>query len=85
MHRRSGTVSLSTVVLLVVTFACAALVGERVYARSAQDKLATALVRDLDGQRVALVPKGQPTVVMVSSRTCPWCKKAVERSMNRMA
>ena len=84
MSRRSGTVSVSTVVLLVVAFACAALVGERVYARTAQDRLAGAIVRDLDGQRVALVPKGQPTVVMVSSRTCPWCKKALA-DFGRMA
>jgi thioredoxin-related protein len=84
MRRRSGTVSVSTVVLLVVAFACAALVGERVYARSAQDKLATAVVRDITGQRVSLVPKGQPTVVMVSSRTCPWCKKALT-DFGRMA
>ncbi|MCA2983454.1 hypothetical protein [Gemmatimonas sp.] len=77
MRHRSGTVSLSTVVLLVVACACAALVGKRLHARTAQDKLATAIVRDISGQRVALVPKGQPTVVMVSSRTCPWCKKAL--------
>ncbi|MCZ8204822.1 hypothetical protein [Gemmatimonas sp.] len=77
MRHRSGTVRVSTVVLLVVAFACAALVGQRVYARTAQDKLATAIVRDATGQRVALVPKSQPTVVMVSSRTCSWCKKAL--------
>lgn len=83
-RHRSGTVSLSPIVLLGVAFACAALVGGRVYARSAPDRLATALVRDLRGQRVALVPKGQPTVVMVSSRTCPWCKKALA-DFGRMA
>lgn len=84
MPRRSGTVSVSTVVLVVVAFACAGLVATRVSARSAQDKLAAAVVRDVNGQRVSLVPKGQPTVVMVSSRTCPWCKKALA-DFGRMA
>ena len=76
-RRRSGSVSTSTAVLLVVAFACVALVGQRVFARGAQDPLATAIVRDAAGRRVTLVPRGQPTVVMVSSRTCPWCKKAL--------
>jgi thioredoxin-related protein len=84
MRHRSGTVSVSTVVLLIVAFACAALVGERLYARSTQERLATAVVRDINGQRVTLVPKGQPTVVMVSSTTCPWCKKALA-DFGRMA
>jgi thioredoxin-related protein len=84
MRRRSGTVSVSTVVLLFVTCACAALVAERASARSTQDRLATAVVRDIRGQRVSLVPRGEPTIVMVSSRTCPWCKKALA-DFGRMA
>ena len=75
-HRR-GFVSVSTLMLIVVAFGCAALIGQRVVERSAQDALATATVRDHAGKLVPLVPKGQPTVVMVSSRTCSWCKKAL--------
>lgn len=37
----------------------------------------TASARDVRGKVVALVPAGQPTIVMISSRTCPWCKKAL--------
>lgn len=76
-RQRSGFVSLSTALLLAVAFGCAALVGQRLWARSAQQELATATVRDVTGKRVPLVPRGQPTIVMVSSRTCPWCKKAM--------
>lgn len=83
-RHRSGSARFGTVLLLAVAFACAALVGQRLYARSAGDPLASATVRDMTGRRVPLVPKGQPTIVMVSSRTCPWCKKALA-DFGRMA
>lgn len=76
-RRRNGFVSVSTLLLLIVAFGCAALVGQRVVERQSQTDLASAMVRDTSGKLVPLVPKGQPTVVMVSSRTCPWCKKAL--------
>lgn len=37
----------------------------------------TATVRDRRGKRVDLVPAKEPTIVMINSRTCPWCKKAL--------
>lgn len=40
--------------------------------------LGAATVRDLAGQRVPIVPVGEPVIVMISSRTCPWCKKALK-------
>lgn len=40
-----------------------------------QDKLGTATVKDLRGKVVPLVMKGAPSIIMLSSRTCPWCKK----------
>lgn len=35
------------------------------------------MVRASDGRRVALAAEGQPTVVMVSSLTCPVCKESL--------
>ena len=34
-------------------------------------------VRALDGALVPLVTPGEPAIVMVSSRTCGWCKRAL--------
>ena len=34
-------------------------------------------VRSLDGTLAPLVLPGQPTIVMISSRTCSWCKQAL--------
>jgi hypothetical protein len=45
-------------------------------APTVQQAVGTAKVRDLTGKIVPLVPKGQPAIVMISSRTCPWCKRA---------
>ncbi len=35
-------------------------------------------VRNLQGKLVPLVTKGEPAIVMVSSRTCSWCKRALK-------
>ena len=40
--------------------------------------LGSLAVRGLDGNRVALATPGQPLVVMVSSETCAWCKRALK-------
>lgn len=44
----------------------------------AQAAIGTANARGLDGKVIPLVPKGRPTIVMLSSRTCGWCKKALK-------
>lgn len=35
-------------------------------------------VTDLEGQKVPLVTAGVPTILMVSSETCGWCKRALK-------
>lgn len=40
--------------------------------------LGSLAVRGLDGERVPLVTPGQPLIVMVSSETCGWCKRALK-------
>jgi hypothetical protein len=47
-------------------------------AAAASDPLAGFQVRNLQGQLVPLVTPGKPTVVMVNSRTCGWCKRALK-------
>lgn len=44
----------------------------------ARQALGTASARDLRGRVVPIVDKGRPTIVMINSRTCPWCKKALK-------
>ena len=44
----------------------------------AQASIGTAKARTVDGKVVPLVPKGEPTIVMLSSRSCGWCKKALK-------
>lgn len=39
--------------------------------------LGTDKARDAQGRVVPLVPKGQPTIIMISSRSCSWCKRAL--------
>ncbi|HEY0932028.1 MAG TPA: TlpA disulfide reductase family protein [Gemmatimonas sp.] len=43
-----------------------------------QDVLSAFKVKDLNGKTVPLVLEGQPTIVMINSRTCPWCKKSLK-------
>ena len=35
-------------------------------------------VVDLNGKVVPLHTKGEPAILMISSRTCPWCKRALK-------
>lgn len=43
-----------------------------------QAAIGTTEVKQIDGKVVPLVPRGEPTIVMLSSRTCSWCKKALK-------
>ena len=47
-------------------------------APTAARALGSLAVRNLDGERVPLVTPGQPLIVMVSSETCGWCKRALK-------
>lgn len=47
-------------------------------APTAGQALGTFKVRDLKGQLVPLATKGEPAIVMVSSVTCSWCKRALK-------
>ncbi|MCA0376639.1 MAG: hypothetical protein LCH84_13385 [Gemmatimonadetes bacterium] len=39
--------------------------------------LGTGRAKDTRGRVVPIVPAGQPTILMISSRTCSWCKRAL--------
>lgn len=45
---------------------------------TAEQAIGALTVRNAQGQRIPLVTKGQPAIVMVSSVTCPWCKRALK-------
>ncbi len=47
-------------------------------APSAGQALGAFNVRNLQGKLVPLATKGQPAIVMVSSRTCSWCKRTLK-------
>ena len=47
-------------------------------APSAQRALGAFFVTDLAGSKVPLVTPGTPTILMVSSETCGWCKRALK-------
>ena len=47
-------------------------------APTAGQALGTFKVRDLKGRLVPLVTKGEPAIVMVSSVSCSWCKRALK-------
>lgn len=74
---RRGVISVSTLLLGLVALTCAVLVGTRAMQVAAQS-LAAVQVRDLRGRVVPLLPAGEPQVVMISSRTCSWCKRALK-------
>jgi hypothetical protein len=40
--------------------------------------LGASRVKDLSGKIVPLVPAGTPTILMISSRTCSWCKRTLK-------
>ncbi len=74
-------VSRSSVALVAVALACTALVAQRALseprAPQVQDQLGVTQVRDLRGRVVPLLADKAPTVIMINSRTCPWCKKSL--------
>lgn len=53
-------------------------------APSLQQALGGVKVKDLAGRLAPLLVEARPTIVMVNSRTCPWCKKAL-KDMGEMA
>lgn len=89
---RSG-VSSGSLLLAAVAAGCAALLLRRVTAPppaplwladpapqeapTVREALGRFAVRDARGRTVPLVPAGEPAVVMISSRTCGWCKRAL--------
>jgi hypothetical protein len=40
--------------------------------------IGTARVKDESGALVPVVPPGTPTIIMISSRTCSWCKRTLK-------
>lgn len=84
MPARRGVISFSTLVLVLVTISCTVLVARRATstppdaAALEQAAIGATRVKRLDGRLVPLVPAGEPTIVMVSSRSCTWCKKALK-------
>jgi hypothetical protein len=67
--------------LVAVALACSALVAQRALseprAPQVQDQLGVSQVRDLKGRVVPLLADKTPTIIMINSRTCPWCKKSL--------
>jgi len=47
-------------------------------AAKAEDAIGLFKVRNAEGKLIPLVTKGQPAIVMVSSVTCSWCKRALK-------
>lgn len=74
-------ISRSSIALAAVALACTALVAQRGLseprAALAQQQLGVSTVRDLKGRTVPLLADKAPVIIMVNSRTCPWCKKSL--------
>ena len=51
---------------------------------TAEEAIGALKVRDLSGNIVPLVTPGEPSIVMVNSTTCGWCKRAL-RDIGEMA
>lgn len=96
---RRGALPASTAFVLAVGAGCAALLlrnvmtgapdsravpGASAEMPSVQEALGRFAVRDIRGRTVPLVPQGEPAVVMISSRTCGWCKRAL-RDLGELA
>lgn len=47
-------------------------------APTAESAIGVLQVRDINGNIVPLVTKGEPAIVMVSSVTCQWCKRSLK-------
>lgn len=45
---------------------------------SAGAALGTFTVKDIDGRLIPIVTKGEPAIIMVSSRTCAWCRQTLD-------
>ncbi len=48
------------------------------HAPSAQEVLGTLKVSNAQGKSVPLLTKGEPAIVMISSVSCSWCKRALK-------
>lgn len=97
-----GSISFSTLALVLVGLACTVLIAKRATAEkdvvnlladhgvvagtdtapstapTAQQAIGTFKVTDVTGQVVPLHTKGEPAILMISSRTCSWCKRALK-------
>lgn len=92
--RRRGALSSSTMLLLAVALGCGALVLRRAVAPppaplwladqppqggpTVREALGQFAVHDANGRTVPVVPAGEPAIVMISSRTCIWCKRVLK-------
>ncbi len=47
-------------------------------APTAEQAIGAFKVRDVKGRVIPLVTKGEPAIIMVSSRTCSWCKRTLK-------
>ena len=47
-------------------------------APTAEQAIGAFKVRDVNGKVIPLITKGQPAIIMVSSVTCSWCKRALK-------
>ena len=45
---------------------------------TAEQAIGALKVRDVSGKTISLVTKGEPAIIMVSSVTCSWCKRALK-------
>ena len=43
----------------------------------AVDAMNTSSVKDLNGKIIPLINAGEPAIIMISSRTCSWCKRTL--------
>lgn len=68
-------------VFLVRPFFAENAAGERapsiVNGATAEEAIGAFKVRDLDGNVIPIVTAGEPSIVMVNSTTCGWCKRAL--------
>ena len=92
--RRRGALSTSTMLLLAVTLGCGVLVLRRAATPppsplwlveqppgggpTVREALGQFAVHDASGRTVPVVPAGEPAIVMISSRTCVWCKRVLK-------
>lgn len=97
-----GSISFSTLALVLVALGCTLLVARRATAEkdarnllvdhgvvagtdtapaaapTADEAIGSIKVTALNGKRIPLHTKGEPAILMISSRTCSWCKRALK-------